>query len=135
MGSPGGPVKNPSRVPLPIQQLVPDPTALADPIPASIDRIAQGVKTVSFKLINEGPNAGMYSVKEDGVYENPKTGDRFQFRAGHVVPPAVSAFTKTDPWPEDATQQEQEAAATEAKADAEAPANKAEKAAPENKSA
>jgi hypothetical protein len=138
MVSPGGPVKNPARVPLLLQQLEPWPAEMTGSLPVSMVQPAEGVTTVAttthFKAINAGPNAGMFEVTEDGIFENPKTKDRFQFRAKHVVPAPVANFKRVGPWPEEATEEEKEAAETEAKAEKK-PEDKAETAAPENKSA
>lgn len=123
-----GPVKNPNRVPMSLQEMgdnvgTETGTGPGLQIVQSGPLMEQGVPVMSFKVNRD---TGAFEVQVDGVYQNPATNDRFQFRKGHVVPEEVAkTFKRVGPWPGEVDENAVEAAETAQPKAAPAPENKA----------
>lgn len=93
--------------------------------------------TANFKFDRD---INQHVVQRSGLYENPATkgvgqtaGDRFQFRAGHVVPEEVAkTFVRVGPWPGETNEEDLEEQETTGRKQAPAPATKVDPA-PESK--
>lgn len=108
-------VKNPARVPA--FSLIDDPVGTAVGHGPGVQIVAdappslQEISTVSIK---HNRDSGNFEIAQDGVYENSKTGDRFQFRKGAVVGADVAqSFKRVGPWPGDTDEEAEEATATQ----------------------
>jgi hypothetical protein len=127
MTDPTRPLKNPDRVPAFSQIDDPVGTAIGHgpgvQIVAEAPPPVQEIETVSIK---HNRDSGNFEIAQDGVYENSKTGDRFQFRKGAVVGADVAnSFKRVGPWPGDTDEEAEEATATANAKAAPAPENKA----------
>jgi hypothetical protein len=115
MTDPTAPVKNPERVPAFSQVDDPVGTAVGHgpgvQIVAASEPPPQEMIPVSIK---HNRDSGNFEIAQDGVYENSKTGDRFQFRKGAVVGADVAqSFKRVGPWPGDTDEEAEEATATQ----------------------